>query len=188
MNTPEERLHYCRTLYETVLRWYDNADTKAKILLTLDGALVTFLSGSVFARDVQTLATNFNTGVWVALGTMALAMSLSILAGLVCLWSRTRIPAPIVELMKDTQDPYAPDLLLFFGYIRKLDRDRFLNALSVLDPSTEVKALGVQILALSRNVSSKHLFVNVGFVLFGFGLISFLVAGAIFLWSLDGAA
>jgi hypothetical protein len=41
-------LDYSRRVYERTLEWYKNADAKAQVILTLDGAFSTFLTTSIF--------------------------------------------------------------------------------------------------------------------------------------------
>ncbi|MBX6324233.1 MAG: hypothetical protein IRY94_20665, partial [Rhodospirillaceae bacterium] len=62
-------LEYARTLYQTVVRWYENADAKANILLALDGALVSFLTGAVFVKrgDLAAIVGGFGGGLWACL-------------------------------------------------------------------------------------------------------------------------
>ncbi len=66
-------LYYARALYQTVLRCYENADAKANILLALDGALVSFLSGAVFVKrdDLAAIVGGFGGGLWACLAVMA---------------------------------------------------------------------------------------------------------------------
>lgn len=80
--------------------------------------------------------------------------------------------------------PDPPELVLFFGTIRRLEVSRFLATQGGLTPAREREALAHQIHALSRNVFRKHVLVNTGFVLFGVALIAFLTAGAAYVAAL----
>jgi hypothetical protein len=51
---PKASLNYSRRLYSNVVDWYKNAETKAQILLSLDGIFVSVLVGSLL-RDPATM-------------------------------------------------------------------------------------------------------------------------------------
>jgi hypothetical protein len=178
-------LDYSRMLHQTLMRWYDNADAKANILLALDGALVSFLTGALFVKreDLGAIVAGFDGTIWVCLAVMAAAMALSILSALGCLWSRITLTSEFAELIRKSKStqarstPYPAALVLFFGTIWRLDVGRLHATLAALSPEIELEALAHQIHALSRNVFRKHLFANFGFVLFGVSLIAFLASG-----------
>jgi hypothetical protein len=48
-----EGLDYSRDLYKLILDWYKNADSKAQVLLTLDGVFLTFLTTSIFTNPEE---------------------------------------------------------------------------------------------------------------------------------------
>ena len=43
-------LEYTRRVYESVLGWYKSADSKAQVILAIDGAFVAFLTGTIFVK------------------------------------------------------------------------------------------------------------------------------------------
>ena len=183
MDCDRERLVAIRNLHATILRWYDSADFKAKVLLTLDGALVGFVSSSVFAKAGEIVSEVRSPFVWLALGAMALLMSASIVAGLTCLWSRIRTPPEVEDSIRESTSNgtgiYAANLILYFGFIRRLDPKRYCRTITSLSPEREIEALSSQCTALSRNVFRKHVAVNVGFVCFGLALLALLIAATV---------
>jgi len=42
-----DAVDYSRRHLELVINWYNNADSKAQVILTLDGAFLTFLTSSI---------------------------------------------------------------------------------------------------------------------------------------------
>ena len=46
---PTHNFEYTQRVYDSVLDWYKNADAKAQIIFTLDGAFLTFLVDVLFA-------------------------------------------------------------------------------------------------------------------------------------------
>jgi hypothetical protein len=89
--TRDEALEYTRDLYKLVLDWYGNADTKAQILLTIDGAFLAFFTSSIFAKpeDLGFIIDKFWAGTWIFLGLMCICLVGSIVSALNCLRSRT---------------------------------------------------------------------------------------------------
>ena len=85
-----DALTYARRLYERVVDWYKNADAKAQIILTLDGAFLTFLTTSIFQSpdELTKITQRFNHGTWLCLLAMCLCLIGSIVSALMCLWSR----------------------------------------------------------------------------------------------------
>lgn len=180
---------YARRLFANVLDWYKNADSKAQILLTIDGAFLSFLTGKVFVRreEIASIFQSFGPETWSALVLMALMLTLSIVAALSCLWSRVRFSdGPQQQLSHATSAaedpaPYPAELIWFFGKIAGLDESRFVRRMHEVTPADEIAALASQVHALSKNVLNKHRRVNLGFVLTGLSLIFFLAAGASYL-------
>jgi hypothetical protein len=84
-------LEYARRLYANVLDWYKLADTKAQLLLTIDGAFITIIAGAIFGNPEATSdrARQFGPETWVLLAVSALALLASVACAALCLWSRT---------------------------------------------------------------------------------------------------
>ncbi|NIS78669.1 MAG: hypothetical protein GTO14_00200 [Anaerolineales bacterium] len=185
-----KQLEAIRNLYDVVLHWYDNADAKARVLLTLNGALVSFLTSSIFIKtnDLREILAGISPITLFLLGSMAILMAASIVLSLACMWSRVKPPEEIQSLLSDAKQSgnvdelYDSRLVMFFGHIKDLQLDRFRRTLLSLNTEEEVKALAFQILQVSKNVFKKHSFVNIGFVSFGFSLLAFLCAGVIYIY------
>src|SRR5215216_1568412 len=87
---PENTLDYSRRLYERIIDWYKNADSKAQIILTLNGAFVAFLTSSIFKNpdELLKLTNKFSAFTWFFLSLMCVCLVGSIVCALMCLWSR----------------------------------------------------------------------------------------------------
>lgn len=184
-------LDYARRLFERIIDWYKTADSKAQIILTLDGAFLTFLTTSVFKNpdELTRIIQRFNFFTWLFLGLMCVCLILSIISALMCLWSRvwlfSKRDAALVSEKTRIKDAerYSPNVMLFFKTISWLDHDKFQSQLADVDEEFEIKALASQSYLLSRRVNAKHLLVNLGFVLSGASLIFFLAGGMSYLAS-----
>jgi hypothetical protein len=189
---PENTLDYSRRLYERVIDWYKNADSKAQIILTLNGAFVAFLTSSIFKNpdELLKLINKFSAFTWLFLSLMCLCLVGSIVCALMCLWSRIAFSAGrdemILRELDDLKedDEYSPHLMLFFKTIAMLDPEKFQRQLSKVDPGFEIEALASQIYLLSKRVYAKHLLINYGFASVGGALIFFLLGGISYLANL----
>lgn len=184
-------LDYARRLFERIIDWYKTADSKAQIILTLDGAFLTFLTTSVFKNpdELSRIIQRFNFFTWLFLVLMCVCLIVSIVSALMCLWSRvwlfSKRDAVLVSektRIKNTEK-YSPNVMLFFKTISWLDHDKFQSELADVNEEFEIKALASQSYLLSRRVNTKHLLVNLGFVLSGASLIFFLAGGMSYLAS-----
>ena len=180
-----EPLDYSRRLYESVIDWYKNADSKAQIILTLDGAFLTFITSSIFKSpdELSKITQRFTFYTWLFLALMCLCLVGSIIIALMCLWSRVFISAKRDEallLEKEKirgSERYSPSLMLFFKTISWLDHDKFQAQLIGIDKEFEIRALASQSYLLSKRVYAKHLLINAGFILAAASLIFFLAGG-----------
>jgi hypothetical protein len=182
---PTAALEYARRLFENITDWYNAADTKAQVILTIDGAFIAFLSSTLFAEPakLRALSNAFSAGTWVLLLLMSLALTGSIASALACLWSRLYGNREIDDIFRqlgvDVHDAasYKPGVLWFFQFLRRLEGEHVETRLLQMDETGEVRALRFQITALSDNVMRKHKWVNAGFVLTGSSFVLFLAAG-----------
>ena len=182
-----DALEYARRLYDTTIDWYKNADLKAQILLTLDGAFLTFMTTSIFSKsgpDLKTIVERLNQDykVKVFLSFMCVTLVASIVCALFCLWSRTLFRK--ARKLRRTVGPggsYSPEVMWFFQMLTWLDERKFRQELAKVDSNFEIQARGFQILAIARNVWKKHLGVDLGFLFAGCTLILFLLAGFFYL-------
>ena len=184
-------LDYARRLFERIIDWYKTADSKAQIILTLDGAFLTFLTTSVFKNpdELSRIIQRFNFFTWLFLVLMCVCLIVSIISALMCLWSRvwlvSKRDAVLVNEKRRIRDAekYSPNVMLFFKTISWLDHDKFQSQLADVDEEFEIKALASQSYLLSKRVTAKHLLVNLGFILSGASLIFFLAGGMSYLAS-----
>jgi hypothetical protein len=184
-----EPLDYSRRLYESVIDWYKNADSKAQIILTLDGAFLTFITSSIFKSpdELSKITQRFTFYTWLFLVLMCLCLVGSIIIALMCLWSRVFISAKrdeVLLLEKEKikgSERYSPSLMLFFKTISWLDHDKFQAQLIGVDKEFEIKALASQSYLLSKRVYVKHLLINAGFILAAASLMFFLAGGISYL-------
>jgi hypothetical protein len=186
-------LAYSQLVFANVFDWYKSADAKAQIILTLDGALVAFLTTSVFKNpaDLSEIAHKFTAWTWVLLISMCLCLAGSIMSALACLWSRVFLLAErdtvLVEEKKRIKEgpaKYSPNVMLFFKTICWLEHDKFQEQLGTTDAAFHIKAFASQAYLLSKRVYAKHMWVNAGFVLAGVSLILFLASGVSYLVAL----
>lgn len=174
-------IEYARRLYDDVRRWYDSADTKAQVILALDGAFLTFLTSAIFGATE--LTGSFATLTWLLLAAMTVCLVVSMASAIYCLWPRIYSNAGLGEFVETAEREKgrsglaAPETMWFFQMIAGLEKKPFRTTLESVDESFEMKAMASQIWILSGHVHKKHLAVNVGFVLAATTLILFLLAG-----------
>jgi hypothetical protein len=182
--TPHPALEYARRLFEDVTTWYQNADTKAEVILTIDGVFLAFLTSSLFAESTAAILNTVTPLTWVWLVLMSLSLTGSIVSALAGLWSRLHTPTAADKSLEDLHvrvedgSTYAPESMWFFQRVRRLDERQFQARLQTVDEAFEIQVLAHEIHALSTNVEKKHRWVDRGFVLAGASLVLFLAAGA----------
>jgi hypothetical protein len=185
-NEKPHALEYVRSLFQNIINWYTNADTKASYLLTLAGAFVTFLTASAFGKkdDLKLVLEVFGPETWLLMGVMFVCLVLSIACALMCLKSRGRPKEWTDHVREVNADPSGAlrqkaETLWFFGYIADLNnRERFQRRMAEITVADEIAALSYQVFALSKNVARKHCWVNRGFSFIALTLIFFLLAGS----------
>ena len=181
--TPVE---YTRLLYDDVVRWYQSADTKAQVILAIDGAFLAFVTSGVFAKpdDLKAVIDAFSKWTWLFLALTTASLLGSIGAALSCLRSRIYSKKEVDESVErgtsgGTECPrYSADIMWFFQIVAALDPGVFRHTLEGATPAFEIEARASQIQILSRNVRNKHRDANVGFYLAATTL-GFLVCAAV---------
>jgi hypothetical protein len=185
----ENSVEYARRLYEDVRGWYDSADTKAQVVLAIDGAFLVFLTGAIFAKpdDLGAVVGSFSAWTWSLLALTTLCLMASVICAICCLWSRIYSASELEEFVEISQSEsgdsahYASRVMWFFQIVAVLEESRFRSTLEAVNGSFEIEAMGPQIQILSRNVRTKHRYVNAGFVLAAATLILFFFAGLSYL-------
>ena len=165
MSTDSEKsVEYARRLYDDVRSWYDNADTKAQVVLAIDGAFLAFLTGAIFSKpgDLKEVVGSFSTWTWSLLALMTLCLLASVISAICCLWSRTYSAKELQEFVEAAQcakgdsAQYAPKAMWFFQMVANLEERRFRATLEAVNGLFEIEAMASQIQILSKNVRTKH--------------------------------
>jgi hypothetical protein len=167
----EPAVEYARRLYANVLGWYEAADRKAQLILTADGGFLTLLAGISLSRPAEAEETfsRFGPETWLFAVLATVAVLVSFGSSVLALWSRTlshRDKAVIFErhgVRRTDASTYDPSVLWFFQLVQDLDEEALERRLREFAPQDEIDALVDQIIALSKNVTTKHRWVNIGF-------------------------
>jgi hypothetical protein len=178
-------LEYLRRLYANVLEWYKSAETKAQLILTLDGVFLSFLTGSILSdpSKVRGIVDSFGPETWLFLTLMSASLSASMVSALFCLFPRVFRPASLTEIYDhfgvdpEKASTYDPHVLWFFQMIAGLNQAQFEQRLRGIDAELETTALASQIYILSGNVINEHRWVDRGFAFTAGSLILFLATG-----------
>jgi hypothetical protein len=172
-------------IYANVLDWYKIADSKAQLILTLDGVFVTIVTGTVFAKPDELLARQriFRWETWTLLSVAALAIVFSIICAVLCLHSQLR-ESQLNFLVKDygvdrkNIKTYTPAVAWWFGMIASLESDIVIKYLRKADEAFERDAMAHQIVVLSDHSLKKHRWVNRGWLFAAASLLSLVASGA----------
>jgi hypothetical protein len=168
-----------------VLGWYHSAETKAQLVIGIDGAFAAFLTSGIFQKpeDLKGIVAAFSSTTWILIGLMSACLIVSLAAAIFCLWSRiyseSRLQRVITKACK--RDPggnrYAANVMWFFQFVAAIEDDCFRRTLEAADEDFELKAMQAQIPILSSHVRLKHQAANIGFLFSSFTLVLFLLAG-----------
>lgn len=180
-----QSVDYTRRLYENVLGWYRTADTKAQVVLSMNGTFIAFVSGAAILKttDLDALIKTLTVASRACLVLMALTLTTSILLCVGCLWCRLmprkRFRAQILQSTRsDTDEPIAARHLWFFQFVSAANEKRFKRTIEGLTPQLEVETLLSQIHVLARFTELKHRLVDWAFITAAATLVLF-VAGAL---------
>lgn len=180
-------LQYTRRLYANLLEWYRGAETKAQIILSLDGVFVAFLTGAFFSgpADLDPILALFSPATWLLLAAMCVSLPASIACAVAALHSRLGAGRDAEGASaRPGPEPHAPPVPWFFEHVGRVDPGRLAARLREVDAEAEIATLAQQIHVLSGNVSRKHRWVNRGFLLAGLSLALFLAAGVSYVLAL----
>jgi hypothetical protein len=178
-------LEYARRLYADVLGWYHSAETKAQVVIGIDGAFVAFLTASIFQKpeDLKGIVAAFSSTTWILFGLMSACLIVSLAAGIFCLWSRiyseNRLQDVITQACRPEAagDRYDANVMWFFQFVAAIKDDCFRRTLETADENFELNAMEAQIPILSGHVRLKHQAANLGFLFSSLTLVLFLFAG-----------
>jgi len=183
--TMEVTAAYIRRVYASTREWYTVAETKAQLLLTVNGAFVTILSGFLFgnAGDVHAGVVRFGPETWTFLGIAVSALVSALVCAAGCLWSfHGQAKRELARLGVDRDDPntYQPEALWYFGHLAYLRSDAAVKQLLKADHAFEARTLSHNVVDLSVKVLRKHRLVNAGWALTALALIALVAAGTSF--------
>lgn len=193
-NENSPALEYARRVYDGVMDWYKNADSKAQVILTLDGAFLAFLTSSIFMEqyELSKILSRFGVETWLLLALMCTTLAGSILSAILCLWSRVYAGDKLDGMLRsggvevNKSETYKPQFMFFFQFLSRLHPEQMAEKLSAVTEKYEIEALAYQSRILSENVMRKHYWVNKGFVLAGLSLLLFLGAGISYVVRVNG--
>jgi hypothetical protein len=181
----EASVEYLRRMYASTRGWYTAAETKAQLLLAVNGAFVTLLFGILFSRpsDVQAVTVHFGVDTWAFISMSVAALVGAIVCATLSLWSlHGRAQKDLTRLGVSPGDPdsYRPEALWYFGHVARLQPDAVTERLLKANSSFEAQALSYHAIDLARRVLRKHRWVNAGWILTAAALIALAAAGTSF--------
>jgi hypothetical protein len=184
--TTEAAVAYIRRVYASTREWYAVAETKAQLLLTVNGIFVSILFGVLFGRlgNVNSsTAARFGPETWVFLGVAVAALVSALACAAGCLWSfHGHAKEEFARLGVNPDDPttYRPEVLWYFGHLAHLQWDAIAETLRGADQNFEAETLSYNVFDLSVKVLRKHRLVNAGWALTALALIALVAAGTSF--------
>lgn len=181
----DANVEYLRRMYASTRGWYTAAETKAQLLLAVNGALVTLLFSVLFSRpsDVEAVTAHFGVDTWAFIGMSVTALVSAIVCATLSLWSlHGRAAKDLARLGVNPGDPdsYRAEALWYFGHVARLQPDAVTERLLKADWSFEARALSYHAIDLARRVLRKHRWVNAGWILTAVALIGLAAAGTSF--------
>ncbi|GAA1955751.1 hypothetical protein GCM10009798_13740 [Nocardioides panacihumi] len=193
--TPNAALDYLRNCYAAALDWYKVADSKAQLIVTLNGLIVTVVTGTAFASPDE-LHRRLDGASHLALSALVVAAACVVAAlvcAVLCLFSRLddRSLRRLHGFDADGRpNPLTPQVAWWFGMIATLSTGRAAEGaerakvmsdyLMTADDEFEVEALASQIVVLSQNTLGKHRWVDRGWLATVAGLIAIVLFGVFY--------
>jgi hypothetical protein len=178
----QDSIAYNRRLYANVLEWYKIADTKAQLLLALNGVFVAALAGGLLLKPADVAqAKIFGGWTWLCLGVLAFSVTASTFSAARCVASRlsdARVKYRLSEFGVDSMDAgtYRPETAWWFGYIATLHPNEITTYLRAASPEFERDAITSAVVQLAPNVLAKHRWVNRGWWFASLALVSLLAS------------
>ena len=187
-----DSVEYSRRLYDNVFDWYMNAESKAQIVLAFVAAFLAFFVSLIFRKpsELKQVVEKFGWETYVFLVIMFICLFSSVYFSFSCIQSRLipqkEMDSQIAELKINLKDPstWKPEIIWYFQFINRLPPEKLSDKLLQINNEIEVSALASQISILSKNVETKHIWVNRAFLSGLLMLISFLLSGISFFFGL----
>jgi hypothetical protein len=189
VRTPADiaRVEYSRRVYDQAFSWYKTAESKAQLILTVNGAFVT-IALSVLSGKSNGIGPSYSAPgpeTWAFLGVAIACLAGAICSATMCLLSRHNhnIESDFTRLRVKPGEKatYCPEALWYFGHLASLDFDHAVAALRGLGSGSEFLILTYNLVGLSRVVLRKHRLVNIGWLLTGVALLGLLGAAVSYL-------
>jgi hypothetical protein len=178
-------LTYTKDLYANVIEWYKDVHARAQLILTLDGAFVTLLSGAVVTKrvDLEAAAEAFGPETWIFLALMAVAFAASGACVILALMPRglrwTNIRNKYRDFMQEDQEAGRKpptSVMWWHQFIKEMGRIDFMRNAAKVGDQEERNALASQIVALSERLRWKYRLVYAGFIATAVAVLSLLLA------------
>ncbi len=143
-------VEYVRHVYASTREWYTVAETKAQLLLAVNGAFVTILFSVLFGKngDVRSGASRFGPETWIFLSVSVLALVSAIACAALCLWSlHGNAEKEFAHLGVDPGNPssYRAEVLWYFGHLARLQPDAAVETLRRAGRQFEMQALSYNV-------------------------------------------
>ena len=172
---------YVYQLWSDLMHWYDSADTKAQVVVGLNGAFLAFLTGILFSKpdDLIPIIARFNVVTYILTACMIVTLFSSVAMAIRCMRSNLYSEPEIVEMIQQNtvDDLYRPSKIIwFFQLVRHLDAQNYVSTIQSLDANAVIQVLGEQIIIVSGNVTKKHLLANRGFSLSALTFVLFFLS------------
>jgi hypothetical protein len=185
----EAGAEYLRKLEESLRYWYSAAETKAQVVLTLNGVFLAFLTGSVLTSGDKAAktVTVFGPETWAFVAGLAAGIAGAIFCAIRCLVARGCRSKDInktfaqYEVDPEQGDTYIPEVSVFFAYLAQLRPEHFVKQMRAIGPQFVVQALATDNILWSKSILAKHRWVNLAFSLTGIALGFFLCVGVSYL-------
>jgi hypothetical protein len=121
-------LEYSRRLYANVMDWYRIADSKGQLLLTLDGVLVTIVTGIVLGQPAEV---SKRLGQFGALPLVPLGTGQRV----------DPTPHPALRRRPETEETYTAQVAWWFGMIAVLEPQNIYSLIKQANEEFERDAL-----------------------------------------------
>ncbi|MEU3334459.1 hypothetical protein [Streptomyces sp. NPDC006668] len=171
-------------MYERAMDWYKVAESKAQLILTVNGVLVTVTFGTAAGHisDGRELGKVAGFETWCFFLVVIGALLGAVACAAACMWSRhgTNYKGTFALLGVQPEDPgtYRPEVLWYFGDLAHLEMSAAAALISRADRNFEITTLSYNVVHLARIVLRKHRFVNAGWALSALGIASLILGGA----------
>jgi Family of unknown function (DUF5706) len=177
---------FITALYHDRLEWFRDVQTRAQVLLTIDGIFTGFLTGTLLgkANDVRAVVDHFGPETWAFLLVMGLALGLSLLLTVAALNPRlSKRQVTAMMRKKRSQNPYPADVMWWFMLVSRLaDSDRYIDELVNAPADLKDRALAFEVYSLGKHLEFKFAKVRTAFRCTSIALIAFLATGGSYLY------